>query len=317
VIRFLKNLVPCQNLSGRPMIRVTLALTLCFVCLPLAAQEQPTRPPITGIAHVRIYSTDLHKSFDFYSQILGTAARHAGCTGGLRPCFIVNDQQQILLSEVVSAPPANLLAEIGFATPDVVRMRDYLLAHNVAAGSVTRDFSGVAHFAVHDPQGNSIAFVQFHPRAVFTAPAGQISTRLLHVGFLVEDRAAADRFYKDILGFRVYWHGGPKDDETNWVDMQVPDGTDWIEYMLNPPPNRDHHALGTMNHIALGVPDIKAAREQLQKNGWKSGEEPKVGRGGKWQWNLYDPDDTRVEFMEFTPVQKPCCSEYSGPHPKP
>jgi hypothetical protein len=39
--------------------------------------------------------------------------------------------------------------------------------------------------------------------------------------------------------------------------------------------------------------------------------------GGKWQMNLYDPDGTRIEFMEFTPVQKPCGSEYTAPHPKP
>jgi hypothetical protein len=72
-----------------------------------------------------------------------------------------------------------------------------------------------------------------------------------------------------------------------------------------------------MNHIALGVPDIHAAREQLIKNDWKPGEDPKIGRDGKWQLNLYDPDDTRVELMEFTPTQKPCCSEYTGPHPGP
>jgi hypothetical protein len=31
--------------------------------------------------------------------------------------------------------------------------------------------------------------------------------------------------------------------------------------------------------------------------------------------NLYDPDETRVELMEFAPVEKPCCAEYTGPHP--
>jgi len=70
-----------------------------------------------------------------------------------------------------------------------------------------------------------------------------------------------------------------------------------------------------MNHIALGVPDIHAAREQLVKNGWKGTEEPKIGRDGKWQLNLYDPDETRVEFTEFTPTKEPCCSPYTGPHP--
>jgi len=140
---------------------------------------------------------------------------------------------------------------------------------------------------------------------------------LIHAGFVVHDREAEDRFYKDVLGFHVYWHGGRKDDETSWVDMQVPDGTDWIEYMLNVPANADHHTLGVMNHIALGVPDIHAAEAQLRKNGWSGTEKPKIGRDGKWQLNLYDPDDTRVEFMEFKPVQKPCCSDYTGPHPKP
>jgi hypothetical protein len=63
-----------------------------------------------------------------------------------------------------------------------------------------------------------------------------------------------------------------------------------------------------MNHIALGVPDIHAAQQQLIKNGWKPTAEPKIGRDGKWQLNLYDPNFTRVELMEPKPVQTPCCS---------
>ena len=141
--------------------------------------------------------------------------------------------------------------------------------------------------------------------------------RLIHAGFIVRDRALEDSFYKDILGFHLYWHGGMKDDETNWVSMQVPDGTDWIEYMLNVSPDADKHTVGIMNHIAIGVSDIEAENFAVRKNGIAAPEQPKIGRDGKWQLNLYDPDDTRVEFMEFTPVQKPCCSEFTGPHPKP
>jgi catechol 2,3-dioxygenase-like lactoylglutathione lyase family enzyme len=88
-------------------------------------------------------------------------------------------------------------------------------------------------------------------------------------------------------------------------------------YMLNVPANAGKHTLGVMNHIALGVPDVRAAANQLEKAGVKLTEQPKIGRDGKWQLNLYDPDDTRVELMEFTPVEKPCCAEYTGPHPKP
>jgi catechol 2,3-dioxygenase-like lactoylglutathione lyase family enzyme len=133
---------------------------------------------------------------------------------------------------------------------------------------------------------------------------------------VVKDRAAMDKFYKDVLGFHVYWSGGMKDGATDWVDMQVPDGTDWIEYMLNVPENADKHTLGVMNHIALGVPDVRTAAKELEAKGIKLPEQPKIGRDGKWQLNLYDPDDTRVELMEFAPVEKPCCAEFTGPHPK-
>jgi catechol 2,3-dioxygenase-like lactoylglutathione lyase family enzyme len=166
-----------------------------------------------------------------------------------------------------------------------------------------------------------VRFVE-HPRPLMvtkTEREPQVSTQIIHVGYIVEDRAAMDHFYRDLLAFRPYWHGGMKDSKTDWVDMQVPDlhFSGWIEYMLNVSPNADQHTLGVMNHAALGVRDIKAARERLLKNGWKPGEQPHIGRDGKWQLNLYDPDDTRVELMEFTPVQKPCCSEYTGSHPTP
>ena len=40
-----------------------------------------------------------------------------------------------------------------------------------------------------------------------------------------------------------------------------------------------------------------------------------MGKDGKWQLNLFDPNLSRIELMEFKPVEKPCCSEFTGPHP--
>jgi len=93
--------------------------------------------------------------------------------------------------------------------------------------------------------------------------------------------------------------------------MRVPEGTDWLEYMLNvhnPSPKR----LGVMHHFALGVKDIQAPYKIVMERGYKA-EEPKIGRDGKWQLNLYDPNFTRAELMEFQPVEKPCCSPMSIP----
>ena len=98
------------------------------------------------------------------------------------------------------------------------------------------------------------------------------------------------------------WYGGPTEDSVRWVDMRVPDGTDWLEYMLgnvNPLPK----TLGVMHHLALGVPDIQAGYKEVVENGIKPPQPPKIGRDGKWQLNLYDVNLTRTELMEFKPVQ--------------
>ena len=299
------------------MNRVTVSLVLCSVCLPLAAQEQPARPPITGIARVRLYSTDLYKSREFYTRILGLAPGTAGCTGIAHACFTVNERQQIELVQVTSAAPANLLAEVAFATPDVAQMRRYLLAHGISAGAIAKDSNGVQHFELLDPEGHPIAFVQLPASRFFTASAEQVSTRMVHAGFIVKDRAVEDHFYRDLLGFRMYWHGGFKDADDDWWEIQVPDGTDWIEYMLNISPAADKQERGVQNHFSFAVDKIKPAAARLRNHGLKSTDEPEIGRDGKWSYDIYDPDLTRVEFMEFQPAQPPCCNPYTGTQPKP
>jgi len=230
--------------------------------------------------------------------------------------MLVNSHQRIELTQAGSPASNSLLELIVFETTNLDQLRSYLTSRGVSV----REFPTAGRSAkwIHaaDPEGHRIGFVQTDA-STFKSNPGQASQRLIHAGFVVHDRAAEDKFYKDILGFHVYWHGGMKEGEDNWVDMQVPDGTDWIEYMLKVPDNATHKQLGVMNHIALGVPDIHAAQQQLIKNGWKGTEEPKIGRDGKWQLNLYDPDETRVELMEFKPTKEPCCSPYTGPHPGP
>jgi hypothetical protein len=63
-----------------------------------------------------------------------------------------------------------------------------------------------------------------------------------------------------------------------------------------------------MHHLSLGVPSIQAGYKLALQRGYKGKEKPQIGRDGKWQYNLYDPNFTRVELMEPKPVQKPCCS---------
>ena len=301
------------------MKRSALLFAVLLCCSIASNSDTPKRPRILGIARVRILTSNISEARRFYSDLLGVRHICNWCETVPGDTFLVNPFQQIALVPSSLPHTSNLVEEITFQTTDLPRLRRYLESFKLSASKANKPKDD--YFCVEDPEGYKIGFLQRSPTEPLTDRQLQAFTRpllhLIHTGLIVHDRAAEDKFYKDILGFHVYWHGGMKDDETNWVDMQVPDGTDWIEYMLNVPANADKHTLGVMNHIALGVTDIHATQKKLQESGVKLTEEAKIGRDGKWQLNLYDPDGTRVEFMELTPVQKPCCSEFTGPHPKP
>jgi catechol 2,3-dioxygenase-like lactoylglutathione lyase family enzyme len=278
----------------------------------------PARPKITGIDHVRLYVGDVAKSRAFYAGAFGLPTAGGNCAGDTRPCFAVNAAQYVELEPVSSPAPQNWVAEVAFATDDAAGLRRYLLAHGMSAGEISSNGDGAAHFEVSDPEGNHIAFVQRTAKATdFKISAKQISTRMLHAGFVVKDMAAENKFYRDVLGFRVYWYGGFKDNDVDWYEIQVPDGGDWMEYMLNIPANTDHKELGVQNHFSLGVKDAGAAAAQLKRQGLPKFDGPEVGRDGKNSLDAYDPDGTRVEVMEFTPRQTPCCHAYEAAHPSP
>jgi catechol 2,3-dioxygenase-like lactoylglutathione lyase family enzyme len=290
-----------------------------LACQSVAAQSKATRPHITGIDHVRLSVTDLDKSREFYSKLFGVRSKGGMCPDTSPTCFTVGwgRTQKIELEKANTSEIKNLLADVSLTTDDIERMHGYLAAQGVAVSQIVKD-KDASHFELRDPEGIPISFTQRLAIAIDDPPPGAPwYVRIVHAGFVVRNRAAEEHFYQDILGFRPYWHGGMKDDQTDWVSLQVPDGTDWIEFMVNVSPTANHHTLGVMNHIALGTKDIHMTDEQLIKNGWKATEEPKLGRDGKWQLNLYDPDDTRVEYMEFKPKEKPCCSEFTGQHPGP
>jgi catechol 2,3-dioxygenase-like lactoylglutathione lyase family enzyme len=287
------------------------------------AANEPARPRIVGIAGATITVPNDHEGFN---TKLGFAKDMIECMGVCSSRFVLSSHQQLGIldreqfDELTQKPSRNNLDQITFETSDIEALHRYLASRGIQTSEIfNRAGTSEANpvFWVRDPERHQIGFLRLKTPNHYSQSRKQVSSHLIHAGFVVRDRAGMEHFYKDILGFKPYWHGGMKDDQTDWVSLQVPDGTDWVEFMVNVAANADKHTLSVMNHIALGVPDIHAAQKQLLTNGMKLREEPKIGRDGKWQLNLYDPDDTRVELMEFTPVEKPCCSAYTGLRPKP
>lgn len=263
------------------------------------------------MAHVALLTNDLAAARAFYGHDLGFEEPFANPNGAI---FKVNDHQYIEVSAGLKDDSEDRLAHICFETSDARRLRDYLAGHGVKVPeSVQKNAEGDYSFTVQDPEAHTIEFVEYLNGSLRSRnfgkalPATRISQRIIHAGFTIQDQAGADKFYADILGYHATWHGGMNDTRTDWVDMRVPEGTDWLEYMLNQP-HPTPRVRGIMNHLALGVPDIQAAYKTLQDRSAKMSEQPKIGRDGKWQLNLYDSNLTRAELMEPKPVQTPCCS---------
>lgn len=294
------------------MRKAILALLLTFAAVAVVpAQRQPERPAITGIAFVRMYASNMPASEDFYGKTLGydRTTRDGILT------YLVSDSQSLELVPLPTPAPEARIAAIGFTTRNAGVLEKYLEAHSVKIDQPLRHGS----FAVRDPEGHLLYFVQQRAASAKVISPRAASHRIIHTGFMVHDRAAEDAFWRGILGFRPYWYGGRKQGEIDYVSSQVPDGTDWIEYMMRPAdaPAPSAHQLGSDFHFSLGIAHMGDAVAALTRNhcAGPNCTKTQTGRDGKIQLNLFDPDLTRVEFMEFKPSGTTCCSAFTGKHP--
>ena len=291
-----------------------LALLVAFVGAPLVAQQgsTPPRPRITGISHAAFYVTDMAKARAFYVGVLGYQSPFSipRKNPGEQLVWIkINDRQSIELfpgSEV--SPGADRLYHVAVETDDAEAMRVYLKSRGVAVPEKTGVGKvGNKNYFIKDPSGNIVEIVQYMPEG-FTIrdkgkfmPDTRISTRMSHFGVMIAQLDTALKFYSDILGFKEIWRGSKTAGVLSWVNLQVPEGNDYIEFMLYEKyPSVDR--VRTLQHLCLEVPDVAKAGAILKSRPLPAGSKPPTematGINGKRQINYYDPDGTRVEIME-------------------
>jgi catechol 2,3-dioxygenase-like lactoylglutathione lyase family enzyme len=300
------------------------AAALALLCA-VSAYAAETRPSITGVSHIAVYTSAPDRTERFYVHDLGgVKGQDPENPQGVRYYFARTQFVEVL---PLPAGPAsiNRLDHVAFVTTDAEALRKYLGGKQIAVPKqLAQGRDGSRWFDVTDPEGNKIEFVQPSAQAAEVA-ANPLSSHIIHVGFIVHDRAREDGFFRTLLGFKPYWFGGMKDDHPTWISQQVPDGTDWLEYMIvgtpdtkGIPPTMSHADLGVLNHFSLGVPNVEAAYTLLWHGDRLEGQTntPKIGRDAKWQLNLIDPDGTRAEIMELHAIGKPCCSPFTASDPQ-
>jgi catechol 2,3-dioxygenase-like lactoylglutathione lyase family enzyme len=291
-----------------------------------AAAQAPPRPRITGLAHLAYYVHDIDASRRFYRDLLGfeELVPLVNESGGLTlTYFQVNDRQYIELFPE-REPGGDRFAHIAFEVADVEAMRLYLKARGVKVpDAASPGRVGNPAFKVTDPDGHQVEFLSYTPDSLTgkvagrAMPPGRISAVMRHGGVLVGSLAASMAFYGDILGFRETWRGSSDGKTLSWVNLQLPDGDDYLELMLyGELPGAAQR--GSQHHLCLVVPDIEAAadtvRQRAAKAGYTRAVETRTGINQKRQLNLFDPDGTRSELMEPGTVDgKPAPSATAAP----
>jgi catechol 2,3-dioxygenase-like lactoylglutathione lyase family enzyme len=309
------------------LISLAAALVLPMAATAPAMAQKPARPPITGVSHISFYTSHPLQARHFYVHDIGLKKMpDPENPAGTR--YYIDSDQFVEILPLPAGQGVNRLAQIGFLTTNARQLRLYLQSRGVKVPThVTHGSDGSYWFNVVDPEGNHVQFLQPPPHGVSISGADPIGRHMIHFGFLVHSRAKEDTFYRTILGFRPYWYGGMKAGKTDWVSQQVPNGHDWIEYMLTSgpsgsgiPANISMRQLGVLDHFSIGIVNMENAVTTLSKEGRLKGNRyngPQIGRDGKWQFNVYAPNDARVELMEYTPVEKPCCSPFTAANPTP
>jgi catechol 2,3-dioxygenase-like lactoylglutathione lyase family enzyme len=302
--------------AGMLLLAMSLAATATMAASP--------RPPIAAVSHIAVYASDPSATERFYVHDLG-ATKGADPQNRLGVRYYFSALQFV---EVLPLPTGtasiNRLDHIAFATPDAEGLRHYLADAGIHVPDALTTMPEESWFEVRDPEGNRIQFLQSRTAPALALSPRRLSDHIIHVGFIVHDRALEDGFYRKLLGFRPYWFGGNENAKPTWISQQVPDGSDWLEYMLVEPPQgrgipagMNQTVLGIFNHFSLGVVNMEAVFTRLWNEERLTGQDgtPKIGRDAKWQLNLHDPDGTRAEIMELHAIGKPCCSPFTASDP--
>jgi catechol 2,3-dioxygenase-like lactoylglutathione lyase family enzyme len=255
--------------------------------------------PITGISHVAFRVSDLVKARSFYTGVLGLPEAF---TLGNTHFMKVNDEQYI---EVQLGAPAegNLrMTHISLVTTSVEKLHAMLLERGLQPAPLKpTGTDGNRSFRLIDPDGNIIEFTEYQPGSLHWNARGKfldaprISSHLQHGGFPVKDLHLAMAWYRDKLGFVRVFPGDPNKPELPMTNMRMPGpGGDYIELIAEP---------GTAQHACFEVPDIQAAHRLAAARTAKL-EAPQIGRTLRWLFNLYDPDGSRIEFIEAHLAQR-------------
>ena len=117
-----------------------------------------------------------------------------------------------------------------------------------------------------------------------------------HVALFVQDLAACERFYVDLLGMEVEWRPDPD-------NVYLCSGCDNLALHRAPVQTSGHEQ--KLDHIGFIVHEPEGVDrwfEFFQANGVRMRNAPRTHRDGARSFYCYDPDDTVIQIIYHPPI---------------
>jgi catechol 2,3-dioxygenase-like lactoylglutathione lyase family enzyme len=275
------------------------AICLLLVAMAVSAEESP----IKRLAGASFKVADLEKSRQFYTGMLGLeeAFDIKDSSGTVQSAFFkVNDEQYLQFSP--GAAKDFEMESVWFLTPDLNKTAATLRNAGLNPAKAAKSLDGAMYIAIKDADQTELRFVRFGPGSEEDDQRGnalggrRVSDHLQHVGVASDHEAENMAIYRDKLGMKELFRGGPIDGETRWINMGMPSSPgDMLELMIL----ASEPAQGR-RHIAFEVPDIQKTYKELIRRGLPAKNfkpNPGLKQNPGWILNLRDPNGFRVEFM--------------------
>lgn len=305
----------------RPMAfaaAVAATLTIAWGPAPTAGQPQAADDlPILGLAGITFRVSQLDRARGYYSGVLGFAEAFSlrNAAGQVTSVFFkVNDDQYVEITPDLQPGHIRRQGRVVVQSSDLRRLRDIYVSRGVNPGPVVTGPDGNPVFRVEGPDGVPIDFLEYVPGSQQTLARGRflgpdrVSTHLWHVGIYTSDPASRTTFYeqklglvggRDLPGGRREYIETPRSDrnlETKHPPLDPENPATRAQY--------EREVMGAVEHMAVEVTDMRAARDLVQRRGGFSDLQVRahVGNNRHWLMHLFDPDGSRTEVME-TAVQ--------------
>lgn len=294
------------------------SLGCCLCRLPAIAEPLP----LLGLARVSIRVSDLGQARAFYSGLGGfdEAYDATNADGAIAAAYFkINDDQFLKIIPGLQPDVLPPMAGLAIRTDKLQKLRRLLADRGLNPGKIHTDTDGDTGFDLTNLPGQDLGFLEFveyGPHSLAERLKGKflgtrrLATHMEHAGIITTNFDDAYNFYVKTLGFHENYRRvttGQSSVVLDHIQMPGPSG-DFVELM-----NQNgmkgllsKRRAGGMAHFAFTVPDEKALVATIHSRdpGLHLG---KLGYGldNRWNFNLFDPDGTRMEFMQVVDPAHP------------